>query len=51
MCYFNRVEYVVIDECDKISSMSLFPDLKQVLSYLPVAKKRRKRKGNSAHRG
>ncbi|MBL8350040.1 MAG: DEAD/DEAH box helicase [Burkholderiaceae bacterium] len=35
-CVLNQVEYVVLDEADRMLDIGFLPDLQRILSYLPV---------------
>ncbi len=37
-CVLNQVEYVVLDEADRMLDIGFLPDLQRILSYLPKAR-------------
>ncbi|MEO6409961.1 MAG: DEAD/DEAH box helicase [Burkholderiaceae bacterium] len=37
-CVLNQVEYVVLDEADRMLDIGFLPDLQRILSYLPQAR-------------
>jgi ATP-dependent RNA helicase RhlE len=37
-CQLNQVEYVVLDEADRMLDIGFLPDLQRILSYLPKAR-------------
>jgi superfamily II DNA/RNA helicase len=37
-CVLNQVEYVVLDEADRMLDIGFLPDLQRILSYLPAAR-------------
>jgi ATP-dependent RNA helicase RhlE len=37
-CVLNQVEYVVLDEADRMLDIGFLPDLQRILSYLPTAR-------------